>query len=126
MHRVSVVLSTLVIVTGISSVAVASDWVDLSGYVTLDKRFLVEQDDVPQFPIYHTAFAKLRAAPADQLEVEISSQLRYYDFMVVESSGDLADTDKTFPLDLLLWEAFFVVYDAGFSGFDIKIVARER
>ena len=99
----------------------AESLLDLSGHLQLDKRFLVEKEGVPQVPMFQLLFLELRGAPSDNLQLLISSQLRYYDFTITDNSADLSDPNKSFPLDLLLWEAWLELTDLFFEGLDLKM-----
>ena len=90
--------------------ASASDH-EITGQLKLDKRLLLEQKGAPFLPIYHQAAIGFTAFPSDQLEVKVSSRLRYYDFALFEDIEGLGDPRQSFPMDLLLWESYVEVYN---------------
>jgi hypothetical protein len=95
---------------------------EFNGNLQFDKRFLVEQDGIPQYPIYHQVVAVMRAFPASEVELKVDARLRNYDFMVVQSAQDLGRADSQYPVDFLLWEAYTDLYGLlGSDMLDIRI-----
>ncbi|NOZ86180.1 MAG: hypothetical protein GXP49_07920 [Deltaproteobacteria bacterium] len=100
----------------------ADETLSLTGYVQFDKRFLVQQDGAPQYPMYHTGYLELQADPSDDVEARISTMIRYYDFSALKDVEGITDSDQAFPLDILLWEAYVDLYSfAGIEGLDLRI-----
>lgn len=105
---------------GLASIAQAGDY-ELSGQLKLDKRLLLQQEDWPQYPIYHQAFLKLTALPSDEVELTISSKLRVYDFAAVEQVTGLQNSAQLSPMDLLLWQSYVDIYGMLDDRLDLRI-----
>lgn len=95
--------------------------IDFSGYLRFDKRFLVEEAGVPQFPIYHQAFLQLKAKPAENVEAKLSGALRYYDFMVAKDLYGLQRAGGLAPVEPLLWEAYVDVFGLANDRLDLRV-----
>jgi hypothetical protein len=119
--RYALCVLSIISTTVIASHASAQENIELSGRLIFDKRFLIEQDNVPQYPTYHLAFLQLKAYPVDDVEAVLSTQLRYYDFSAVSDASGLNDSSQSSPWDILLWEVYVDIYGLGFDWFDLRI-----
>ncbi|MFH1809461.1 MAG: DUF1302 family protein [Pseudomonadota bacterium] len=115
-------LALLVAIAGAVTrpIAARADKLELSGWLKLDKRLLLE-NDAAQLPIHHEANLGLAAFPADQLEVHLDSRLRFYDFAVTQGFSGLGDPNQAAPLDLLLWDAYVDVFDVIEDRLDLRV-----
>jgi len=116
------ILTTAVLFTllPLTQARAADDW-DLSGELDFDKRLLVEQKGIPQFPMYHQVQLQLKAFPADELEVKTSGRLRFYDQVAFDSIEGLGETSQAFPFDLLLWECQVDIFGLMYERLDLRI-----
>ena len=104
------------------SVSAGEDHFDLKGFISVDKRFLVEQTDVPILDFYNNLQVELRARPGDKVNAVASIDFRYYDYpsgtSVMES---LQSIDTPTPLEVSLWEAYVSMYGFLLENLDLRL-----
>ena len=94
--------------------------IDLSGFVKVDKRFIVS-DGVSNGDTYGRVRAEAKYDITADFFTLVSSEIRYYDFPLLEDLPSTDEIESDYPLDILLWEAYFEFSQFISENLDIKI-----
>lgn len=116
-------LRVLLLTTALLTAAVpsASAQTHLGGFLTLDKRLSVGGDTTQIADFYNRIRVELSASPADELYVFASAEARFYDLPRVRRVLELEDPERTFPLDLMLWEVYTEIYGFLLEDLDLRL-----
>ena len=99
---------------------VKSEDFDLSGFAKIDKRLNIS-DGVSN----GDTFGKVRVEGKYDLTADIfslvSTEIRYYDFPMLEDLPFIDEIESDYPLDILLWEAYVEFNQFIWDNLDLKI-----
>ena len=93
---------------------------DLGGFAEIDKRLLIS-DGVSN----GDTFGKLRVEGKYEISENIfsfvSTEVRYYDFPLLEDLPEVGKIESNYPVDVLLWEAYLELNPFIWEDLDVKI-----
>lgn len=93
---------------------------DLGGFVKMDKRIIVS-DGLSNGDTFGKVRAEGKYNITDDFFTLVSSEIRYYDFPLLEDLPAVDEIESDYPLDILLWEAYFEFSQFISENLDIKI-----
>ncbi|MBW2703038.1 MAG: hypothetical protein JRF33_19620 [Deltaproteobacteria bacterium] len=94
---------------------------DISGSLTVDKRFLTSDAEVPMVDFYSKARLELKRWMSEDLLTVVSAEVRFYDLSGVSSPSGLAEPDRQMPFEILPWEIYLKAHNLFVDGLDLTL-----
>ena len=128
MRRIASGIFLVVLVTAASPAqAGVGDWVDFSGYVQSDLRYVIERSrgargDGYRFEMNRNDLdLRLEIVPTERLQAVLDTRLRFYGFNHAAELPDLTYRRNVDPYELLVDEAYVTVRGAVWSKLDLSV-----
>ncbi|MDD5222855.1 MAG: hypothetical protein PHE84_02595 [bacterium] len=100
----------------------AEDKVDVKGFLSIDKRFLVPETHTPIIDFYNNLQVEARAKPSDQVSGVASLDVRYYDYpRPANDLVSLEEINTSNPVEFSLWEGYIDVNGFLLKNLDLRV-----
>jgi len=100
----------------------AEDKVDVKGFLSVDKRFLVPKSHTPIIDFYNNLQVEARAKPAEKVSALASLDVRYYDFpRPANNLESLQEINTPTPAEFNLWEGYIDINGFLFKDLDLRV-----
>ena len=121
MNRRLAITCSVMLFAGFACISSAQAQSDISGFLTVDKRFLTSDADVPMVDFYSKARLKLKRWMSEDLLTVVSGEFRFYDLSGVSTSSDLSRPNSQMPFDALAWEMYLKAHNLFVDGLDLTL-----